>query len=128
MALRALCLALARGGACRILAVRVPVNFDVDAMAAEMVAPGAVPSACGDTRERPLPFLAKLGPKARLIVFCFRPTKVGDGLIFGLATLDAVIAAFVGIDRRYGRELEPKFYDFDARRWIRLRDWKGCAG
>ena len=128
--LRALVLALARGGACRVLAARLPARFDVDAMAAELVAPGAVPSACGDARERPLPFVLKLGPKARLFVACFRPPRgaaAQDGPTFGLANLDALVAALVACDKSCARELEPKFYDFDAARWIRLRDWKGCG-
>ena len=128
--LRALVLALARGGACRVLAARLPARFDVDAMAAELVAPGAVPSACGDARERPLPFVLKLGPKARLFVACFRPPRgaaAEAGPTFGLANLDALVAALVACDKSCARELEPKFYDFDAARWIRLRDWKGCG-
>ena len=132
--------AAAGRGPCQLAALRLPTNYDVDGLADSLVAPGAV--RCADPRERPLPFLLKLGPKALLFLACFpapplpatTSAAVAGGappwdpkhLGFGLATLDGVIAALNAKEKGAWRgEHSPKFFDYDAGRWIRLRDWKG---
>ena len=50
----------------------------------------------------------------------------GNNLEFGLHNLDAVLGMLAAADKGMWRlEHSPKFWDFEAARWIRARDWKG---
>ena len=129
--------------ACAELCVaRLPTNFGIDGLAQWLVSPGAIPPFPGaDPNERPLPFRLRLGHKATLLVVCFQATRArvhgiassegaragaGSRLRFGLHNLDALVAALVGFDRAWACEHHPAFFDWEAQRWIRLKDWKGC--
>ena len=46
-------------------------------------------------------------------------------LSFGLHNLDAIIRSIHAIDRELLKELKPKFYDWEQKRNIRLKNWKG---
>ena len=127
MGLNNLVLDLGSKSGTQLVAIRLPINYNVDGLARLLVEPGAVPATNGDMNERPLPYLFKLGPKAFLLVVCFTPQESSaTNINFGLRCLDEITWALAVRDKSVWRlEQGPKFWDFDAGRWIRSRDWKG---
>eukprot|EP00947_MAST-08B_sp_MAST-8B-sp1_P000721 g721.t1 len=112
-------------GRCDACCLRLPNQVDLDAIAAELVAPGALPPGPGGVDDRPLPFRMQLGSKATLLVVCF-PPRPGAKLVFGNGALDKAMGNLAAFDKRWTREHHPKFFDFEARAWIRANTWKGC--
>jgi predicted RNA methylase len=77
-------------------------------------------------RERIFPLLFNFGAKTRLLCFVqnqhFCPAS---GLVTN-ATLDDLVADIVQFHVGTGyREHKPQYYDFEKKRWIQLKKWKG---
>jgi 16S rRNA G966 N2-methylase RsmD len=127
-----------------MIAYRLPNNFDIDKLLEWFVDPAT--GLCGDlgandennNNDRPLPFRIRMGHKCTLLLIGLpasrtnrRPIKdkAGDEgrLSFGLHALDALIATLHAIDKELLKELHPKFYDWEQKRGIRLKNWKGVS-
>ena len=116
-----------------LISLRLPKIFDVDALARWCVSPsrredGLIGDAGGKNCDRPLPFQIRIGHKALLFVLALprsRPSTEHARLSFGLHNLDEIIRALCKLDRLFLREFHPKFFDWEADRWIRLKNWKG---
>ena len=116
-----------------LIAIRLPRNFDVDALArwcvsTERKLDGLVGDKGGINNDRPLPFQMKIGHKAILFVLALPQSRtLGEAvrLSYGLHNLDQTIHAIRTLNQNYLQELHPKFYDWEANRWIRLNIWKG---
>ena len=116
-----------------LVTLRLPTNFDIDALARWSVSPsrkedGLIGDAGGKNNDRPLPFQVRIGHKAILFALALplsRPSAGPKRLSFGLHNLDEIIHSLHALDRRFLREFHPKFFDWEADRWIRLKHWKG---
>ena len=122
-----------------LIVYRLPNNFNIASLLEWFVDPSN--ELCGDlggaTNDRPLPFRVRMGHKCTLLLICLpssranrRPPSEGEGregerLSFGLSNLDAIVAEVHRIDKELLKELHPKFYDWEQKRDIRLKNWKG---
>ena len=117
-----------RAGAA-IVAAKLPLAFDVDALALHLTSNEL--EAGSLTNERPFPFIFSFGA-IRLFVALFPsryclPTfaAAANPLHFCNKNLDAVIAAV----RAWNSQVAtgPKFFDYEAGKWIALSKWRKCS-
>jgi len=128
---------LVEAHAAPLLAVRLPRNFDTDALAIDLSNLWEGWNFRWDDElqqpERPMPFRVDLGSCGLLFMICvcgrqaFRPASrnfVTDG--FCLSDLDNLVNALRQWDGEDGHRHKAAFFDWEARRWIPLSRWKGC--
>jgi hypothetical protein len=119
-----------RAGAA-IVAAKLPLAFDVDALALDLTCQelGAGPL----TSERPFPFIFTFGA-IRFFVALFplkycHPSRAAVApsptLQFGNRKLDAIIGAV----RAWNSEVAsgPRFFDYEAGKWVPLSKWRKCS-
>jgi len=117
-----------------LLAVRLPRNFDTDALASELSRLWADWAFRWDPvlqqPERPMPFRIDLGGCGVLLAVCVcgAAAVAGDFLVegFRLAGLDDLVAALRSWDGEGGHRHRVAFFDWEAARWVPLSRWKGC--
>jgi hypothetical protein len=124
-----------RAGAA-IVAAKLPLAFDVDALALDLTSKEL--DAGPLTNERPFPFIFSFGA-IRLFValfpprYCLPPMAAAPpphapplhSLHFCNRNLDEVIAAV----RAWNSQVAtgPKFFDYEAGKWIALSKWRKCS-
>jgi 16S rRNA G966 N2-methylase RsmD len=118
-----------------LIIYRLPNNFDIDSLLDWFVDPctGLCGHEGGEYNDRPLPFRVRMGHKCTLLLVCLpasRPNRhvndaKKDKLSFGLNVLDDIVKELHVIDKSLLKELHPKFYDWEQKRSIRLKNWKG---
>ena len=116
-----------------LVVLRLPKNFDIDALARWSVSTprrddGLIGDEGGSCQDRPLPFQIRIGHKAVLFVLALPRSRTSAAhvrLSFGLHNLDEMINMLRGLDQDFLHEFHPKFFDWEADRWIRLKSWKG---
>jgi len=109
--------------------LRLPQNFDTDALAAALSGPSEawVCDVSSGHENRPWPFSFLFGSSV-IILVGFPRCKGGAAkrLRFDVATLDATIAKLNAWNLQRARQHHPRFYDWEAARWVPLSRWKGC--
>jgi len=125
--------------AASIVAMSLPFNYEhnVDALARQVVSPlhttAATASHSPALDERPFPFVLEFGRRLLLIVCLPYQIETEDSshsaqyrsLMFTNATLDTVVTNLKQFNAGYHEEHHPRFYDYEAMRWISLSRWKG---
>jgi len=114
---------------CKMVALRLPLNYDIASLAASMVDPEME----NESGHRPLPFQVKLGAKTVLLIIAFpeyRTSSARSNLSFGDQRLDDLVAAARKFDKSVLKKKgKAKFWDFEASGgkgdWIRLGAWHG---
>ncbi len=122
---------------CDIVALRLPLNFNIDKLSHGLVHPSTastrgespgdewVKLSIGDeAAERALPFCVDFDV-SRFFVVCF-PPRPDSRVRLGTWTLDAMIANMNTWNGGLGRQHHPRFYDWEKDRWIPLSRWRGC--
>ena len=92
-----------------IVALRLPVNYDVTSLAADMV----TLEMSNESGSRPLPFRLNLGTKALMLIVAFPPylgSTCSSSLLFGDKRLDELIRVIHEFDKRVMKKEEnPSF-------------------